>query len=181
MISMETKISEISPINLCSHSFEIWDKTWLLLTSGDFAKGDFNSMTIAWGGFGIMWNKPMAMVVVRPTRYTFKFINSYDTFSLCVFPEKYRSALNLLGSKSGRDGDKIMASGLTPVSSSSIAAPVFKEAELALECRKMYWDDLNPEHFLMPEIDNNYAKKDYHRMIMGEVVKIFGDKQNYSI
>ena len=178
---MDTNFSEISYLNFLSNSFELWDKTWLLLTSGDFGKGDFNSMTVAWGGLGIMWNKPMAMVVVRPTRYTFKFINSYDTFSLCVFPEQCRSALNLLGSKSGRDGDKIKASSLTPIASSSIAAPVYKEAELSLECRKMYWEDLNPQHFLYPEIEKNYAKKDYHRMIIGEVVKIYGAKQKYSL
>lgn len=177
---MDKNLSEISHQNFLSKSFELWDKTWLLLTSGDFGKCDFNSMTVAWGGIGIMWNKPMAIVVVRPTRHTFKFINSYDTFSLCVFSEQYRSALNLLGSKSGRDGDKIKASGLTTIASSSIAAPIFKEAELALECRKMYWEDLNPQHFLLPDIDKNYAKKDYHRMVMGEVVKIFGDKLKYS-
>ena len=177
---MDKDFSEISHQNFHSKSFELWDKTWLLLTSGDFGKSDFNSMTVAWGGIGMMWNKPMVIVVVRPTRHTFKFINSYDTFSLCVFAEQYRSALNLLGSKSGRDGDKIKASGLTPIASSSIAAPIYMEAELVLECRKMYWEDLNPQHFLLPEIDKNYAKKDYHRMVMGEIVKIFGDKLKYA-
>jgi len=178
---MLNNLKEISNINFISKSFELWDKTWLLLTSGDFVKKDFNSMTVAWGGLGIMWNKPMAMVVVRPTRHTYTFINSYDTFSLCVFPDQYRTALNLLGSKSGRDGDKILASGLTPIASSSIAAPVFQEAELVFECRKMYWEDFNPQHFLNQDIEKNYAKKDYHRMVMGEVIKILGDKQKYSL
>ncbi len=178
---MDANLQEIPNINFISKSFELWDKTWLLLTSGEFSTGEFNSMVVAWGGLGIIWNKPMAMVVVRPTRHTYKFINAYDTFSLCVFPEQYRSALNLLGSESGRDGDKIKASGLTPKASSIIAAPIFQEAELVFECRKIYWEDLNPQHFLNPEIENNYAKKDYHRMVMGEVVKIFGDMQKYSI
>ena len=177
---MDTNFSEISYLNFLTKSFDLWDKNWLLLTSGDFSKGDFNSMVVGWGGLGIMWKKPMAMVVVRPTRHTFKFINSYDTFSLCAFPEQYRFALNLLGSKSGRDGDKVKDSGLTPIASSSIAAPIYKEAELVFECRKMYWEDLNPQHFLYTEIDENYAKKDYHRMIIGEVVKTFGEKQKYS-
>jgi flavin reductase (DIM6/NTAB) family NADH-FMN oxidoreductase RutF len=178
---MKTNLQEITTQNFQSKIFELWDKTWLLLTSGDFSTGDFNSMVVAWGGFGIMWNKPMAMVVVRPTRHTFSFINSFETFSLCVFPEQYRSALNLLGTKSGRDGDKIKESGLTPIASSSIAAPVFREAELVLECRKIYWDDLDPQHFLDPGIEKNYTKKDYHRMVMGEVIKIFGNKRQYSI
>jgi flavin reductase (DIM6/NTAB) family NADH-FMN oxidoreductase RutF len=179
MIIMNTNLQKISIRSFISKSFDLWDKTWLLLTSGNFSTGEFNSMTVAWGGFGIMWNKPMAMVVVRPTRHTFTLINSFDTFSLCVFPEKHRSALNLLGTKSGRDGDKIKESGLTPIASSVIAAPVFKEAELMIECRKIYWDDLDPQHFLDLSIEKNYVKKDYHRMVIGEVIKIIGDKQKY--
>jgi len=176
-----TKQQEIAIQNFISSSFILWDKTWLLLTSGDFSSGKFNSMVVAWGGFGIMWNKPMAMIVVRPTRHTFSFINSFDTFSLCVFPEQYRDAMNLLGTKSGRDGDKIKESGLTPLASSAITAPIFKEAEITFECRKIYWDDLDPQHFLDPKIEQNYAKKDYHRIYFGEVLRITGDKQKYSV
>ena len=170
---------EIKTQSFISESFKLWDKTWLLLTSGDFSTGKFNSMVVAWGGFGIMWNKPMVMVVVRPTRHTFSFINSFETFSLCVFSEQYRDVLNLLGTKSGRDGDKIKDSGLTPIASSAIKAPVFMEAELMLECRKIYWDDLDPQHFIDPKIEEHYAKKDYHRMYFGEVLRITGEKQKY--
>jgi len=51
-----------------------------------------------------MWDKPFAMVVVRPTRYTFEFMNRYPDFTLTAFPQKYRKDLSLLGKKSGRDG-----------------------------------------------------------------------------
>jgi len=175
-----SELQHITSQEFFSKNFELWDKDWLLLTSGDYSSGKFNSMVVAWGGFGIMWNKPMAMVVVRPTRHTFSFINSFDTFSLCAFPEQYRSAMNLLGTRSGRDGDKMKDAGLTPVSSSVIAAPAFKEAELVFECQKIYWDDLEPQHFLDSRIEKNYAKKDYHRMFFGEVLRIIGDAQKYS-
>ncbi len=68
-------------------------------------------MTVAWGYFGIMWNKPMAVVVVRPTRFTFEFMEKYDTFTLTAFDKKFKKDLNLLGTKSGRDGDKIAETG----------------------------------------------------------------------
>jgi uncharacterized protein (DUF952 family)/flavin reductase (DIM6/NTAB) family NADH-FMN oxidoreductase RutF len=178
--NMNIDFAEIHFLDFQIKSFDIWEKTWLLLTSGDFSKGDFNSMVVGWGGFGIMWKKPIAMVVIRPTRHTFKFINSYDSFSLCVFPEKYREELNLLGTKSGRDGDKIKESGLTTIRSKTIAAPIYEQAELTFECRKMYWEDFDPTKFISPDIDKNYPKKDYHRVIFGEIVKIFGDKQKYS-
>lgn len=153
---------------------DLWTNQWFLLTSGDFEKRSYNTMTVAWGSLGVMWNKPFVQVVVRPTRYTFKFMEQYDTFTLCAFSEEYRRALQILGIRSGRDGDKISEAGLTPIASSRIAAPSFAEAELIFECEKIYWDDFDPKKFLDPAIDRNYPHKDYHRIYYGEVVEILG-------
>ncbi|MGD0706826.1 MAG: flavin reductase family protein [Anaerolineaceae bacterium] len=154
--------------------FHLFDDQWLLLTCGDFGKKHFNAMTISWGSMGIMWNRPFVQVVVRPTRYTLEFMNQYDSFTVSAFGESHRDALNLLGSRSGRDGDKIAASGLTPVASQKVAAPSFAEAELVLECRKLFWQDIDHSHFVDAGIEKHYPKKDYHRMFFGEVVGIFG-------
>jgi flavin reductase (DIM6/NTAB) family NADH-FMN oxidoreductase RutF len=159
---------------LLVQSHDLWLRQWLLLTAGDFAEGRFNTMTVAWGSLGVMWDKFFVQVVVRPVRYTYQFMDRYDTFTLCAFPESYRKALSLLGTKSGRDGDKIAEAGLTPIASTQVAAPAFAEASLILECRKMYWDDFDPAHFLAPEIERNYPQKDYHRIYFGEIVAILG-------
>jgi len=161
----------IEKLQAKSHS--LWDEQWFLLTSGDFTKGHFNTMTVSWGSLGTMWNRPFAMVVVRPTRYTYQFMEQYETFTLCAFSEKHRTALNLLGSKSGRDGNKIAEAGLTPEAASVVAAPSFAEAELVLECKKIYWDDYDPTHFIDPAINRLY-KKDYHRIYFGQVLAITG-------
>ena len=166
---------QIEPEKLLIRAVNLWKNQWLVLTSGDYNKGDYNAMTVAWGSFGVMWNKPFAQVVVRPTRFTHQFMEKYDSFSLCAFSSSYQQALSLLGSKSGRNTDKIKQSGLTPISSHKIAAPCFKEAELIIECQKIYWDDFRPEHFLENEIEKNYPKKDYHRIYYGEMVTILGD------
>lgn len=152
----------------------IWARQWLVLTCGDFEAGKFNSMTVGWGGFGVMWNMPFAQVVVRPGRHTYGFMEQYNTFTLCALGKKYRDALQILGSRSGRDRDKISESGLTPVPSTKIAAPGFAEAQLIIELKKIYWDDFKPEHFLDPSIDENYPQKDYHRIFFGEILAIFG-------
>lgn len=151
----------------------LWDQQWLLLTSGDFMSGHYNAMTVGWGSIGCMWSRPFAQVVVRPTRYTFEFINHYDSFTLCGFSSTYRKALALLGAKSGRDGDKIVESGLTPIPSQTISAPGYEEAELILECKKLYWQDMDPGHFLDPSIEAKYPEKDYHRIYFGEITAIF--------
>jgi len=160
---------------LLVRTHHLWENQWILLTSGDFAKGRFNSMTIGWGSLGTMWGRPFAQVVVRPVRYTHGFMERYDTFTLCAFPEGYRRALTLLGTKSGRDGDKIAEAGITPIASTRVAAPGFAEAELIVECQKIYWDDMDPTHFLDRSIEKNYPQKDYHRIYFGEIMAIFGE------
>ena len=167
MIFQETDINKYK-----TDIFELFNNRWFLLTSGDYKAGHFNTMTVSWGSMGIMWNKPFVMVVVRPQRFTFEFMEKYDTFTLTSFPEKYRKALNILGSKSGRSVDKIKISGLHPIASTKIQAPAFKEAELVIECSKIYWNDFLPENFLSPQIEENYPRKDYHRIYFGEVFNI---------
>ncbi len=152
----------------------LFDRQWLLLTSGNYAGRQYNAMTISWGSLGFIWGRPFVQVLVRPHRYTFEFMERYPTFSVCAFPPEYRPALSLLGTRSGRAGDKISAAGLTPAPAACIEAPVYAEAELVLECRKMYWQDLDPAHFLLADIAKNYPIQDYHRLYFGEILAIEG-------
>ncbi|MEI6875836.1 MAG: flavin reductase [Spirochaetota bacterium] len=142
----------------------------MLLASGDFPAGRYNAMVVGWGSFGIMWGRPFVQVVVRPTRYTFEFMNEFETFTLSAYPGGFKKALAILGTKSGRDGDKIALAGLHPETSLAVAAPSFLEADLVVECRKIYWDDLDPERFLDPRIMGQYPARDFHRIYFGEIV-----------
>lgn len=155
-------------------SHHLWDTHWLLLCAGDLSVENFNMMTVAWGSFGTMWHRPFAQVVVRPTRHTFEFTEQYDSFTLCAFPEACRPVLKIMGTRSGRDMDKVRESGLTPLPSLEVESPGFAEAELVVECRKMYWDDFDPDRFLDPAIDKNYPQKDYHRIYFGEIRAVRG-------
>lgn len=151
-----------------------WTSSWFLLTAGDYESGEFNTMTVGWGGIGVMWNKPIAMVVVRPSRYTYEFMEQYDSFTLCVLPEAQREALQICGTKSGRDSDKIQLAGLTPIASTAVDAPGFDEAELIIECRKIYADPFKAETLLSPEIMKHYPNGDLHVMYFGEISAIHG-------
>ena len=164
----------IDPAALTVKIHDLFCNQWMLLTAGDFNSGRYNAMTIAWGSIGTIWNKPFVQVVVRPQRHTRKFMDEFDAFTVCAFRPAYRSALQLLGSKSGRDGNKIAESGLTPVAATSVGAPVFAEADLAIECRKVYWQDMDPKGFTNPAVAANYPAKDYHRIYFGEIVAICG-------
>lgn len=159
-----------------ARAHHLWHRRWLLLTAGDLSAGQFNTMTVAWGSLGTMWNRPFAQVVVRPTRHTFRFMEGYDSFTLTSFPDRYRPQLKDLGTRSGRDMDKVNASGLTPVACDSVASPAFAEADLIIECRKLYWEDFDPSRFLDPAIDGLYSD-DYHRVYYGEILAVRGTEE----
>ncbi len=165
------KMQEISFQEFAPRIQHLWSKQWLLLCCGNFEKQHFNAMTVGWGSFGVMWHKPFVQVVVRPTRYTYEFMNQYKDFTLTGFAEEKRSALQLLGTKSGRDGDKISDSGLTPVASTLIQSPTFEEATLSIECETIYRQDMDPKQFMDSSIDNLY-NDDYHRIYFGEIKRI---------
>ena len=166
------KHKEIDIHSFCTNSIDIWFNKWFLLTAGDFENA--NSMTISWGTFGGLWERPVVQVFARPIRYTYEFLNNYGTFTICAFPDKYKNDLQILGNQSGRDSNKVSETNLHFIKSSKIPAPAFQEAELIIECRKLYWQDLDPHKFLDVSIEQNYPKKDYHRMFIGEILAIHG-------
>lgn len=84
--------------------FSQFDTKWALLSAGK--KDSHNTMTISWGGMGTLWSKPVVTVYVKPCRYTYKFMNDNDFFTVSFYPEDRKEALMLMGSKSGRDIDK---------------------------------------------------------------------------
>ncbi|MBU0714450.1 MAG: flavin reductase [Verrucomicrobia bacterium] len=162
---------EVALTELSVDVVNLWMNRWLLLTAGTVA--DCNMMTVAWGSIGCMWSRPFAQIVVRPQRHTRKYIEQSDSFTLCAFPEKYRKDLQTLGTLSGRDGDKLAKTGLTLKASQRVAAPSYNEASFILECRKIYYQDMDPRGFVDKTIQDNYAAKDYHRIYFGEILSVY--------
>ena len=148
--------------------FSRFNEKWALLTAGTAA--DWNAMTVSWGGLGTLWGKPVATVYVKPIRYTWQYMEKSDIFTVGFFPEEYRSDLMIMGTKSGRDGDKTALTRLTPVALERGVA--FAQAETTLVCRKLYWQDLVREN-MPPEVAARiYTVEEPHRMYIGEVLDI---------
>ena len=159
---------EIAPETIADNVFKLIDKDWMLITAG--REDNWNTMTASWGGLGILWHRPIGVCFVRPTRYTFEFLNQAAQFTLSFFDEQYREALMLCGTKSGREVDKAKATGLKPLSDAP-GVVYFEQARLVLQCRKLYWQDFDPANFVEPAIEEEYPNKDYHRVYVGEVVR----------
>ena len=164
-------LTKSDPKTIQDNVFSTIGSDWLLITAG--TKERCNTMTASWGGLGVLWGRNVATVYIRPQRYTYEFVEQSDCFTISVFDESWRDALNLCGTKSGRDVDKIKECGFTVVEGEG-GAPYFEQARLVLVCRKLYWQDMDPDHFLDPEIDSRfYAQKDYHRVYVGEIVEAY--------
>jgi len=157
----------IKPEEIADNAFKLIGSDWMLITAGP--PEAHNMMTASWGGFGVLWNRNICWCVIRPVRYTYEFMEKAESFTISFFDEEYRRALEFCGSASGRDVDKAAATGLTPVAGTLPGTTYFAEARLVFECKKIYFQDLDPAHFLDPSIHDNYPNKDYHRMYVGEV------------
>lgn len=165
---MSTGFNEISADQISDNTFKLFGADWTAITAGRAEK--FNSMTASWGSLGVLWNRPIATIFVRPQRYTREFLEQETHFSLCFFPEAQRNALRIFGAASGRELDKAQAAGLTPVSDPS-GCVYYAEARLVLILKKIYHQDLDPANIGV-DLADTYADQDYHRMYIGEIVKV---------
>ena len=162
------KFIEIDPTEWNDNLFTRIGKEWMLISAGN--RQNFIMMTASWGGAGVLWNANVTTAYVRPQRYTYEFMEKEPYYALSFLGKGFKQALQLCGTKSGRDIDKIAATGLTPVYDAQV--PYFAEAEIVVICRKMSVQDLDPAGFIDPTITAHYQNNDYHRMYIGEIVKI---------
>ncbi len=163
-------LKNIPPSEFIVNPFVKLKDEWALLSAGTEEK--CNTMTVSWGGLGVIWGKNVATVYVRPPRYTYEFCEREEFFSLSFPGEGAKKDLGVLGSLSGRDCDKLSRTSLSMAFSDGV--PYIAESELVFLCKKLYHSDLDPKNFYDENIEEWYPKKDYHRLYIGEIVSIMG-------
>ena len=176
---------KISAKEIPGNIIDMISREWMLITAGD--KSGYNMMTASWGGVGVLWNKNVATVYIRKSRFTKEFIDDGDEFSLCVLGEDYRKELGYCGSKSGRNEDKVAATGLTVLHNAgdlkadgaqggkSNGTPYFAESRLVFICKKLYAQDMTAESFTQAGKDfpqKFYGDNDWHTMYIAEITKV---------
>lgn len=153
--------------------FQLFNDRWALVTAG--SPDHFNTMTIGWGSMGTIWGPPhrgkqVLTVYVSPARYTHSFLEENDYFTVSFFPEAYRGDLGILGSRSGRDGDKLALTALEPVAMGPGVS--FKQAELSFLCKKLYSHSFEAERVPQEVADWIYTRVPPHTMYIGEIVDV---------
>jgi flavin reductase (DIM6/NTAB) family NADH-FMN oxidoreductase RutF len=157
---------EISIDKLDKNLVSLIRDEWALISVGKREK--YNMMTASWGFFGEMWNKDCAVCAIRPQRYTYGIMEENDYFAL-VFLGDNKAPHKVCGSMSGRDVNKTELTGLTPVFSDNTV--YFEEAETVIICKKLYADTLKEKNFT-DESPLSCYKGDYHKMYVGEIIKV---------
>ena len=142
-----------------------------------------NTMTISWGTLGIEWAVPIFTAFVREHRYTRELLEQADSFTINIPLEGAdRKILGYVGTKSGRDTNKIEDMGLTLVLGEKVSSPAIKEYALTLECRIVYKQLQNRNavaedkmEFYPQDVDGSYhdRNKDFHVAFCGEIVDAY--------
>ena len=156
---------------LCDNMFRTIGDEWLLITTFDRDQNRINLMTASWGGVGILWNREVCYLFVRPQRHTHKLLEEQDTFSVLVLPEAYKHTHKVFGSRSGSDCDKLKETGLTEMYLDGV--PAVEEAKLVFVVKKLYEDALEKDGFLEQSLLKHYPTDDFHTVYVCEIQTVY--------
>jgi len=138
-----------------------------------------NTMTIGWGTIGYMWKKPVIMVAVRYSRFTYELIEKAHDFSISIpLDDKLKKLLAAAGTTSGRDIDKFSEFELTARDGKTINSPVIGECELIYECKIIYKQPLDPMMLDTDIKEKFYTNNDYHVFYFGEILTSYINESN---
>ncbi|OGG44673.1 MAG: hypothetical protein A3F84_11545 [Candidatus Handelsmanbacteria bacterium RIFCSPLOWO2_12_FULL_64_10] len=134
-----------------------------------------NVMTIGWGTLGSVWGRPVFLVLVRPSRFTYGLLEQAGDFTVNVPPASLAETVAFCGMASGRQHDKFREKGLTASAGKRVRSPIVKECVIHYECRTIHRNDVVAEA-LAPDIrSGSYPKGDLHRVYFGEVLAVYAD------
>ena len=131
-----------------------------------------NLMTIGWGTLGSIWGLPMWMVLVRPSRYTYRCIEHTGCFTVNVPTEAMNGACTTCGTKSGRDMDKFVACHLDVEKSEYVLAPRVAQCPLVYDCQVVHSNDVLPAKLSEEILKGSDVDSDFHRVYFGKILAV---------
>ncbi len=161
---------KIYPKDFNESVFKIVGDDWMLITAGNKSKA--NTMTASYGCFGNLFSKDVAMIFVRPERYTYDFLENSNTFSLSFFDSEYKDKLAYCGRISGRNENKFEKCGFS-LNYAQDETPFIEQGRITIICKKIYRQNIEKECFTdMSPYEKTYSNGGMHRMYIGEILDI---------
>lgn len=140
----------------------------LLVTRGKHT-GKPNVMTIGWVLLGTIWGKPIATVLVRPSRFTYTLLEEHPHFTINIPPQGLSNAVAICGQYSGKDMDKFAHCALTPIYLDGFPVPSIEECTMSIQCTVVAKTLIRPETLAIPIQAMYYQNDDYHTSYFGEI------------
>jgi len=145
----------------------------LLVTQGK--RGRPNIMTIGWACLGSLWGRPCLVVLVRPSRYSYRLLEESGEFTVNVLPRNLAEVAAYCGSVSGREQDKFAARALTAMPARQVRPPVVGECVIHYECRVIHYNDSRATTMPPNIVQLAYPDGDRHRLYYGEILAVYAD------
>jgi flavin reductase (DIM6/NTAB) family NADH-FMN oxidoreductase RutF len=142
-----------------------------LLLASTRRDGRSNAMTIGWATIGIIWGLPVMVVLVRPSRYTYQFIEESQVFTVNVPSARMRDFVDLCGTKSGRDVDKLAQ--VATSEGQKVRSVTIDDCPLVYECQVVHWNDVQPDALAAEVSARAYRRGDFHRLYYGQILGTF--------
>ena len=178
VMNFDQLFKQISPEEIRDNVFTLVGKVFPVITAGK--EDHYNSMTASGGGLGLLFMKPTTWCILRADRYTLEMIQKEQTYTMSYFSNEYKEQILFLGSKSGRDSEKMKEVELTSVQTPS-GDMSFKEARLIIECKLTALTTANPNDYYTQEAKDsiNEAYKEanvYRKFVFGEITHVWVKK-----
>lgn len=162
---------EVPLTAFAEETLRVLDGCGCLLVSGSSEKA--NVMTIGWGLIGPLWGKSFFIVAVRPSRYTFRFIEKSNDFTVNVPKKGMEEIAAFCGSVSGREYDKFKEKKLTLASSKKVNSPIISDCPIHYECEVSFKTKIPPSKLPKKILLRNYPKGNYHTLYFGEILAAY--------
>lgn len=140
----------------------------LLVTQGK-EHAAANAMTIGWVSFGTVWGRPVATVLVRPSRFTHVLLEENPFFTVNIPSPVLQKAVEECGKHSGRNTNKFIHCALTPVYLEGFPVPSIAECVATLQCTVIEKTQVEPSSLALPIQETYYSQGDYHTIYFGEI------------
>jgi len=155
---------------LCPLAFQALGTTGgLLLVTQGKEHAATNVMTIGWVSFGVVWGRPVACVLVRPSRFTHVLLEETLLFTINVPPTHLRKAVEECGKYSGRTMNKFTHCALTPVYLGGFPVPSIAECVATVQCAVVEKTRVEPSTLVPLIQETYYPQGDYHTIYFGEI------------
>ena len=164
------ELNEVEFTHNLDHTLEMLRGDGLLLTSVG-PDGRPNTMTIGWGNPGVIWSRPVFVVLVRPSRYTFGNIQARGEFVVSVPSDNMQETCEFCGTESGRDVSKFAECGLKPLDAETVSVPLIAQCVRHYECRVVHRNDVLDAEIADEIRASAYPQGNFHRLFYGQILR----------